>query len=249
MWGGRNDVPLWKQNELFWDDDVTPAGVGGRYAVSVGTATLTFNAGTFSAPDGGIRFHGNVHTGQVVYAGRGGRFTYTAAGGVLRHDGSPEFKNLRNGNGGRDYTIWIGNVQTGTNAGGRRLTLGFDGARNSEDYSGSADAFAVANLDEKNAFVVSANWGATGRRYDWQIGYYYARIETLAVNASFAQDDWERWGSATQNDSSNFKGHEVRFTFLPLNNRTTVMARLYVTDAVTSIQESRRFRVDLNTGF
>ncbi|MEK7734303.1 MAG: hypothetical protein AAB329_02560, partial [Pseudomonadota bacterium] len=113
VWGGRNDLPLWKQNELFWDDDVTPAGVGGRYSLNVGTSTLTFNAGTFLLPDGGIRFHGNLHTGQAVYAGRGGRFSYTAAGGVARLDGGDEFRNLRNGNGERDYTIWIGNLQAG----------------------------------------------------------------------------------------------------------------------------------------
>lgn len=26
-WAGRNGAPLWKLNELFWDDDATPAGL------------------------------------------------------------------------------------------------------------------------------------------------------------------------------------------------------------------------------
>jgi hypothetical protein len=249
VWGGRNDLPLWKQNELFWDDDVTPVGVGGRYSLNVGTSSLTFNAGTFSLPDGGIRFNGNLHMGQAVYAGRAGRFGYTAAGGVVRQEGSEEFRNLRNGNGERSYTIWVANLQGRIDAGRRPLTLGFDLMHNAEDYASARDAFTAANRDEKDGFLVSAHWGATGRRNDWQVGYYYVRIETLAVNASFAQDDWTRWGSATQTDSSDFKGHELRFTYVPLNNRTTVVARLYVTDAITSGQESRRFRVDLNTSF
>jgi hypothetical protein len=168
---------------------------------------------------------------------------------VVRQEGSEEFRNLRSGNGARDYTIWVANLQGRRDAGRRALTLGFDLMHNSEDYAGAKNAFTAANRDEKDGFVVSAHWGATSRRNDWQVGYYYARIETLALNAAFAQDDWERWGSATQNDSSNFKGHEVRFTVLPLNNRTTVVARLYVTDAITSVQKSRRFRLDLNTNF
>ena len=32
-WAGKNSFPFWKQNELFWDDDVTPEGVaiGGKF--------------------------------------------------------------------------------------------------------------------------------------------------------------------------------------------------------------------------
>lgn len=248
LWSGRNSLPLWKQNELFWDDDVTPAGVGATYHLDVGTSSLTFNAGSFLLPDGGVRFNGNLNTGQFVYAGSGGRFGYTAALGLVRLDGSSGSRNLRNGNGERDYTIWIGNLQVGTDAGGRPLTLGLDLMHNAEDYDDSVDAFTVANRDENDGFLVSAHWGATSQRNDWQVGYYYTRIETLAVNAAFAQDDWLRWGSGTQTDASDFKGHEIRFTFVPVS-RMNVLTRLYLVEAITSVQDGRRLRVDFNYGF
>ena len=71
VWGGRNSLPLWKQNELFWDDDVTIAGVGARYQVDVGNGSLTFNAGSAALPDGGVRFNGLLNTGQLVYSPAG----------------------------------------------------------------------------------------------------------------------------------------------------------------------------------
>jgi len=36
-WAGKNSFPFWKQNELFWDDDVNPEGVAlGSYVLSSG---------------------------------------------------------------------------------------------------------------------------------------------------------------------------------------------------------------------
>jgi len=61
FWVGRNSLPFWKQNELFWDDDVTPAGVGGTYNMSVGDKNmLEFNAGYFSLPVGMKAFSGEM---------------------------------------------------------------------------------------------------------------------------------------------------------------------------------------------
>ena len=35
-WGGRNVTPFWQQNELFWDEDVTPTGLAGTYDSEAG---------------------------------------------------------------------------------------------------------------------------------------------------------------------------------------------------------------------
>lgn len=248
VWAGRNSPAFWKQNELFWDDDATVAGVGAAYRAGSEASNLSFNAGTVALPDGGLEFAGWMHSGQAVYAANRGAWGFTGALGFFRLEGSEKSRHLRNGNGGRDYSILVGNLQARTNAGNRTLTVGFDVMHNAKDYDDARDAYTIANRGEKDGFVISALWGRTSQPKDWQAGYYYAWIETLSVNASFAQDDWIRWGSANQTDASDFKGHELRFVYVPVKNMD-IMARLYLVEAITSVQDGKRFRIDLNYKF
>ncbi len=84
---------------------------------------------------------------------------------------------------------------------------------------------------------------------NWPLGYYYANTETLAVNASFAQDDWFRFGGKDdQTDSSDYKGHKIRLACTILENLNLV-SRLYTVDTLTSYQRGNRFLMDLNWGF
>ena len=85
---------------------------------------------------------------------------------------------------------------------------------------------------------------------DWLAAYYYARIEQFAVNNSFAQDDWVRWGSATQTRASNMQGHEFRGAYVLMKNMNLV-GRLYLTEAVSdnNDEDGNRFRLDLNYKF
>ena len=70
----------------------------------------------------------------------------------------------------------------------------------------------------------------------------------LSVNASYAQDDWARWGSATQTDSSDFTGHELQGA-VALSSQINLVTRLFFVDSITTAAESKRFRVDLNYRF
>ena len=90
--------------------------------------------------------------------------------------------------------------------------------------------------------------GSLKERGDWLAAYYYARIETFAVNSSFAQDDWVRWGSATETRASNLKGHELRFAYA-FEKNINLVARLYLVEAITTAEDGNRFRVDLNFKF
>ena len=40
-WGGRNTTPFWQQNEMWWDEDVTPTGAAASYDWKLPTGTLT----------------------------------------------------------------------------------------------------------------------------------------------------------------------------------------------------------------
>ena len=90
--------------------------------------------------------------------------------------------------------------------------------------------------------------GSPGKPGGFVFGYYYAWIETLSVNASYAEDDWVRFGSQTQTAASDFKGHEVRAGYAPMRNML-LLARFYKGEAITSVQDGERFRFDFNYKF
>ena len=254
-WLGRNSLPFWKANEMVVDDDVTPAGLGFSYQAD----RVTFNAGYFSNPAGMQDFTGNTGVAQVVFDTSVGNTKLVFAGGVIVVDADANSSNnglLLDSNGARDYTIWVANVQASLRAMDRPFKLNLDLIHNSEDYSASdPDAFTAFHRNETDGYVISARLGDTNDRGHWLFGYYYSHIDTLAVNNSLAQDDWVRWGSATQTRASNFEGSEFRAA-VGLGNKMNVVARLYIVDgirlrSVTSLgeEDGNRFRVDFNWKF
>lgn len=242
-WAGRNSLPFWTQNELFWDDDVTPAGVASGYKSQWKNGSFAVNAGYFALPDGGICFNGTMGAGQGVLTLQNGATTITAASGIYALRGDERSRHLRNGNGLRDYTIVVTSLQGRFNTNGPPVTVGIDLMRNLEDYAANP-----ADNDQRDGFVASIALGQLKQAHDWQVGYYFARIERLAVNGSYAQDDWTRWGSATQTDSSDYKGHEFRLSYA-LTPAWNIVNRLFIAEALTSPQDGKRFRVDLNYSF
>ncbi|MFQ5527435.1 MAG: putative porin [Thermoanaerobaculia bacterium] len=249
-WVGRNSFPFWKANEFFWDDDVTPAGVAGGFRRVLGESgdnrSLDFRLGYLTLPVGMQEFSGNLGGAQLVFANKG----FTLAAGLFDIDAAssdPDATVLRNGNGLRDYRIWVVNVQAKRRAGGRPLALGVDFMHNDQSY-GSSDPFGFANRDETDAYVASIVLGQTKARGDWLAGLYYAHIEALAVAASYAQDDWIRWGSAIEADSSDLEGFELRYA-RSLGQGQNLVVRLYLVEAITSRQDGNRFRLDYNLKF
>ena len=96
--------------------------------------------------------------------------------------------------------------------------------------------------------MLSLQFGQLKKQHDWLIGYYYAHIETFAVTASYAQDDWVRFGSGPQTDSSDIEGHEIRAGYALLAN-INLLARVYFVEAITTQQDGNRFRLDFNWRF
>ena len=249
-WAGRNSFPYWKQNELFWDDDATPAGGAAGVSIDPGFGALSANAGYFLLPDGGIDFNGNtLAAGQLVYTAGIGDVSVTAAGGLFLFDGEAGAEFLRNGNGARDYTIWVANLQAKTTLREIPVKLGLDLMHNSKDYSAAdPDPVTAANRDETDGLVANITVGQLKESGDWLGAYYYAYLEAFSLNASYGQDDWIRWGTGAQTDSSDFKGHEFRLAYA-IESYANLVARLYLVDAITSVQDGKRFRIDFNIKF
>lgn len=248
-WAGRNSFPFWQQNEFFWDEDVTPTGLAGSYETSAGQGKLASTLGAFFLPDGGFGLNGHLLSGQLKYTASAGGGQFTLAAGLHRFDGETGAEDLRNRNGERDYLVGVLSAQWSTPAGGRPLALGVDVINNFENYDVvDAAPLPADQTDETFGYVLSVQYGQMKQPRDWQLGYYYAHIETFAVNASFAQDDWVRWGSGPQTDGSDGAGHEFRASYMLARNLNLV-ARLFIVEAITSVQDGKRFRLDANWRF
>lgn len=249
-WAGRNSTPFWQQNEMYWDEDVTPTGVAGSYETKWENGKLTTTGGAFYLPDGAQKLNGTMVGGQLKYSRPLPGSQFTLAAGLYRLNGKAGAENLRNRNGARDYLIGVISTQWITPlSDGRPLTLGVDLISNFENY-GAAEAapFASSQAGETSGYVFSVLLGQLKQPGDWQVGYFYAHIETLAVNASYAQDDWARFGSGTQSDVSDIMGHEFRLTYT-ISKTVNLGLRLFLVEAITSIQDAKRCRLDLNWKF
>lgn len=247
-WVGRNSLPYWKQNEFFWDDDVTPAGVGGTYKLSTGNKdTVEINAGYFSLPAGMQAFSGEMGTAQVAFHAN----AFTVAGGLLSIDSNPNDPDgalLLRGNGARDYNTWILSGQLRLKIDDQPLKIGADIMTNTENYSSTdPDPNTANNYDQTDGFDIFVLWGST-KPQQWLFGYYYANIEALAVSSSYAQDDWVRWGSATQTRATDMKGSEFRVAY-GLNQQQNLVARLYLVESIKTVEDGNRLRVDWNVKF
>ncbi len=238
---------------MFWDDDVSPVGGGLSYKWIVDDATnVTLNGGYFTVPVGMRDYAGDLTVAQIVLNSQLDDVKLTASAGVLAFDaetGDADAVRLLSGNGGRDYAVLVASVRAEIPVAGRTLALGGDYIHNAEDYSPiDPDPVTAANHSETVGFVLSARYGAMKKLGEWQVGYSYSRIERLAVNASYAQDDWMRWGSATETRASDFKGHEIRFG-VGLEHGMNVLARFYTVESLTSAEDGNRLRLDFNVSF
>ena len=247
-WFGRNSYPFWKQNELFWDDDVTVAGFTGRHNFKPEDAELSLIGGFYFNADGMDHFIGNMVAGQVVYGRKRNGTNFNVATGLFFLLGEEGARNLLDGNGARDYYLWTGDLQAKF-ATRIPITLGLDLAYNLKSYSSDdPDPFTAANHDQKTGAVASVLLGNASKPGGFMVGYYYAWIETFSVHASYAEDDWIRFGNQTQTAASDFQGHEIRGGYAPMKNML-LLARLYIVDAITTVQDGSRFRFDFNYKF
>ncbi len=237
---------------MVLDDDVTPVGVAAGATWDWDESKLTLAGGYFSMPVGMTAFSGSLAGVQAAWERESGDLGLTLAGGLLAYDadpGDPDAARLLNGNGLRDYEIWVGSVQLRTARGGLPLVFGADLVHNAEGYSAAdPDPFTAANFDQTDGWLVFGRAGSLGAAGDWLGAWYYLRVETLAVHSSYAHDDWLRWGSATEARATNVRGHELRLAYA-ISGAANLVARLYLVEAITTGEDGKRLRIDLNYRF
>ncbi len=253
-WAGKNGLPFWTQNELFWDEDVNPEGLAAGLSFPLPGTPLRLKpaAGYFVMEGSGssnrFKDRSNLTAAQLAVDGKFSPVDVTAAAGLYAFKDNPNTIDAALAD--INYNIWVLGARGTFKGLPKPLSLGFDYMRNARNYHSS-----LYNGDQKTGYVLGLIFGGLKEKKDWLLGYYYAHIEKFAVVARLAQDDWIRWGSATDTRSSNFRGHEFRAAYA-LGPSWNVVSRLYLADAIkpetataAAREDGKRFRVDLNMAF
>ena len=199
---GREGLPFWTPHELYWDADIYLDGGSIGYKTKMSETAFDFVAGFWALPDGVDNFdlsdQSLLSGGQVKlthdFDGNG---KLTIADGLLFVDDNSAVFNTTNDD--IDYSINALDVQYQFDLGEVPVTLGGTYLHNFEDGPAGDPV-----RGETDGFVLYGKLGQLSDRGDWLLGYYYADIEKYAVSRYFAQDDWFRFGSASQTRSSDF---------------------------------------------
>jgi len=255
-WVGKNDIPLKKLNELFWNDNVFPEGIAFKYKIFDSNNTssrLTFNSGHFIIKSNNQTFNrdGYLQIAQLDLEILRNRLNFFPGIYVFKNIGNlPDGKQTYN----MDYAIlhWGTNFRITNNP---QINFGVDYYHNIEDYA-SLDSIPSKLKNQKNGFVVSAKCGKLKKRGDWEIHLYYAHIQKFAIVDYFAQNDWARWDyssiGAAGSRISNFQGVELKIGYA-LKEKFHLVLRSYFVEELLNIgnfrENGNRIRLDLDIGF
>jgi len=277
-WVGKNTFPGFRQDEMFWDDDVTPEGVamGGDVKVNDALAirpTVAYfvpdHEQILDYPDSRMVFAQlwlPIHAGRHLDLDLAGSYMYTQRifltpqhlGRDLWDQGGPAGLRIDH-----DFIYSQARLTAKTKVKNYALpvVVGFDHVRNVEDYA-NVDAVPDHYKDQKNMYVANARIGhaaaigGSSKRGDWYAGYTFAWKEHHSVVSYFGEDDWVRWGNIHRNRNTNYRGHEARGV-LALGPHINLMLRLYfvrglvrrLENDATTTETGSRVRLDLNVRF
>jgi len=259
---GKNSFPFWKQNELFWDDDVTPEGVSLGSKIKTGEFTLkpTFGAYIVNHKQ---KYFGNdskLIAAQIALDGKVSDVKLEFATGIYIFDKLAD-KNDGAGENTLDYNIFNTGIKLGLDI-GMPLSFGFDFMINLVDYGNEKYKNIVKDYlkDEKTGFVASVKLGSLKKQGDWTLAYYFTQIQKYSVVDYFAQDDWIRWNYSdaegeglTGARSSNFGGSEIRLGYA-FGSGFNCVLRTYLVEALVkkggssdkALETGNRIRLDFN---
>ncbi|MFK7771676.1 MAG: putative porin [Saprospiraceae bacterium] len=256
-WVGKNSIPLVKLNEVFWNDNVFPEGIGVKYKPQLKSNKLlneiSLNAGHFIIKSKNKDFSDDSYL-QIIQLS-----TKLFKERLKIFPGFYQFKKIGNYPDGKqsfeiDYSIFHLGSQVIVDKKGK-LKLEFEVYNNFQDYSRN-DSIPDNLKNETLGIVLSAEYGAMKNKGDWLFYLSYANMQKYSIVDYFAQNDWSRWDYSSVQASgsriSNFQGVEIKIGYaikknFNLNLRTYIVEQLV---KVGDFKENRnRMRLDLNIGF
>ncbi|MEP0985070.1 putative porin [Ekhidna sp.] len=263
---GKDNLPFWKQNELFWDDDVTPEGVATGANLQVKKLTLKPKIGFFITNTGNGDFDprdptngmidGSMIAGQLEANLKVKNIEVKAATSLFKLkdvNNVPTTDFFFSGNRFKiDYSLLFSSIQLNIPT-KHPIKIGVDHFINLEDYSDYPDSLINSVYQDQNqGFVFSLLVGSLNKKKGWLLGYYYAHKEEFSVVSYYTEDDWIRLGNINRNRNTNYKGHEIRVGY-SFSETFNILARTYLVNGLVSPQavteNGKRFRIDLNIKF
>lgn len=228
-WIGKEMMPLWTQNEYFWDADINPEGIAAGYTFKdVGPLTITAQGGYFVIDEGGWAAAGDPDVNLVTYQGvvKAGidMVDVVVAYGVVSTDAGARvrFQNTTTTTK-NDYSQ--ASLQAKIKAiPDIPITVGYDLLSSDAD---TLDSGGVISL--------------SGSYKDFSAALLIPDIETNAVTA-FAQDDFPNY----YND---FKGYEARVGYKIAKNINVDLRRYDAERKSDSKQTEARTQVNFNINF
>lgn len=236
---GKDSMPLWKQNEYFWDDDINPEGIGLGYTLKeLGPLSVTLQGGYFIVDEGGWYSTDKTDGDKdlVSYQGvvKGG---FDFADFVVGYESlsTPKGVTIRSQNSVAtpDATNTLTAIQVKIKAiSDIPITVGYDLMKASGK---DIDAITTSKLDSGSVLNVGASYK------NFSLLVMMPDIESNAVTA-FAQDDWPNY-------YSNFKGTEARLGYKIAKN-INVDFRYFSGERKTDTkQKEARNQINFNVSF
>lgn len=243
---GRTGLPFWKPHEMYWDDDIPLDGGSVGMEATAGDTQFNLAAGAWALPDGpdhhSLSERSLLSAGQIKLAHALGEQGQLIIADTLLHiKDDSSVVNVTNDD--VDYTVNALDLQYKRHVSETQVTLG---ATYLHNFDRGPDTDSERN--ETDGFVLYGTLGKLEEKGDWLLGYYYADIEKYAGARYFAQDDWSRFGSATQTRSSDFRGHELRLGYMLADNLNVIL-RAYHVETKSTREDGNRIRLDLNFRF
>jgi len=250
-WFGKNSMPLWQQNEYFWDTDANPEGIAVGYKfknIATMPVTALVQGGHFVLEEGSWNDADkgdedvDMWAIQAVVKIKLEKVEFTSAYGVLHTDDgacvryqaggtSSPCSATNKGTGTVDANFSLASVQAKLKySDDITFTLGFD--RMKGDVKGT-----VTDKDKDAGWIASA--GFSYKRFSTK--FSILDIEKYAVSP-FAQDNWANY-------YSDFEGYEAKVAYKFTDRINADIKRFDGERQIDSKEKEERTQVNLNVKF
>ncbi|GAA3648297.1 putative porin [Flavivirga jejuensis] len=250
-WIGKNSFPFFKQNELFWNDNVFVEGIAvsfSNFSEKKFLKNMTLNLGhfIFESKNSGLDKDRFLQGIQLVKKFK----NLSAYTGIYYLNHVPD---IPDGMGTFDIEYNILNLGALYQFGiGNTYRLGVDYYQNLSDNP----QIEKTIKDENTGLVGNIGFGKLKQEKDWSFDITYAYLEKISVVDYFAQNDWARWDYASFEASgsrlTNFQGVEFKIGYM-LNKQMNLIFRGYRVHQIKTLGQEKetgsRVRIDFNFKF
>jgi hypothetical protein len=247
-WIGKNSFPFYKQNELFWNDNVFPEGISLSYKKSFESSKkIDINLGHFIIKSSNSGFDKDSYMQGLQIVGH-----YNA---LIFYPSFYYFNtvpNIPDGNGDYNIEYSILNIGAKYTFFKKKYRVGFDWYKNLSLNRNIPKKIS----SETNGFTFNLGYGQLKENHDLTIDLTLSYLEKIAIVDYFAQNDWARWDYSSYNSSgsrlSNFKGLELKMAY-KLNDKMNLVFRGFIVEEIITFGQEKengnRVRLDFNFAF